>query len=724
MTPEKTNFITQGYDGLKRLKQGPMLDSYRGLSIVHSRQYSLETGAPPRDLLRRRVRTAEFYRIPPLSAIGNPDSKNVMIDLYDESKDTFFTTSWKELLNHAALDETDIARFENLGNEITADDHGPGAPQFDVFSGDDGRIMIVRLSTESKPGAAPADTASVQAAVAPDTYALTDQKGSGLVLRTASISGRDSISGADARKKEEVRSFYRSSGFFNATYSSPVVRVAVAMKRLCMYGHTMSFNPFKKDIHLFNAPPGTDKRKVMFRKLILGDTTETDGAAVTDDKLDFNTSIGMRPNLHIGQMVFANQRPDTMRFVHVAAHVLAQTVVTRGVAVRLMQNVFQPKEMDDKAVGSEFKRISKAIRYMYGLDKTSLTVAGMTLDGDGNLQIGEATDKVRRYYTVETSVLAVMTAAVMHPDVTTRQECATLLKQKVDLDVQNLGETLVTWMRVFLNAIPVGPNQESPAFDAYEQGLVLDTTFKTLIPQDPERGSDGVVTDDLRNLIPVMYLGSYVKKASAVTLLRKAGSKANSDDMYLDVPMTTWADGESDLAMHRDVNDSTFQKRRAYVFPNGKEAVRPQDLIAVTRSANPQDVLVAFTQIMSKRFFSSYPHMYVEEEPNANLGKPNPAVDPASLGTTRRALTSNDYPEVVYGPKDQFNSKDEWEIVVIRPQVRFHVDFYTPHRAHPNGFPFFPDRAQHARRDPCPGRVPGAGEYVLGPNRGTCCWVT
>ena len=53
MTPEKTNFITQGYDGMRRLKNGPSLDSYRGLSMIHSRQYSLETGAPPRDLLRR-----------------------------------------------------------------------------------------------------------------------------------------------------------------------------------------------------------------------------------------------------------------------------------------------------------------------------------------------------------------------------------------------------------------------------------------------------------------------------------------------------------------------------------------------------------------------------------------------------------------------------------------------------------------------------------------------
>ena len=134
MTPEKTNFITQGYDGMKRLKQGPMLDSYRGLNIIHSRQYSLETGAPPRDLLRRRVRVAEwvydwfvnvpflmidlsmslfwlpvnnnrYYRIPWQTSIG--DGSTVMLDLYDESRDTFFTVSWKDLLRHAALDDAD-----------------------------------------------------------------------------------------------------------------------------------------------------------------------------------------------------------------------------------------------------------------------------------------------------------------------------------------------------------------------------------------------------------------------------------------------------------------------------------------------------------------------------------------------------------------------------------------------------------------------------------------
>lgn len=72
------------------------------------RQYSLETGAPPRDLLRRRVRVAEYYRIPwsddflGQSLVINAQQGNahhvqanhenhgfgshVLVDLYDESK--------------------------------------------------------------------------------------------------------------------------------------------------------------------------------------------------------------------------------------------------------------------------------------------------------------------------------------------------------------------------------------------------------------------------------------------------------------------------------------------------------------------------------------------------------------------------------------------------------------------------------------------------------------
>ena len=100
MTPEKTNYITQGVDGIKRLKQGPDLGSYRGLSIIHSRSFSMETGQAPRDILRRRVRTAEYYRVP-------PSKKNVNreFEFYNEERDTWFTLSFMDLLRYA-LHET------------------------------------------------------------------------------------------------------------------------------------------------------------------------------------------------------------------------------------------------------------------------------------------------------------------------------------------------------------------------------------------------------------------------------------------------------------------------------------------------------------------------------------------------------------------------------------------------------------------------------------------
>ena len=96
MTPEKTNYLTQGLDGVKRLRTGPDIASYRGLSIVHSRCFSMDPGTPPRDILRRRVRVAEYYRIPPHS-----DNWKREFNFYNEERDTWFTYSFKDLLEMA-----------------------------------------------------------------------------------------------------------------------------------------------------------------------------------------------------------------------------------------------------------------------------------------------------------------------------------------------------------------------------------------------------------------------------------------------------------------------------------------------------------------------------------------------------------------------------------------------------------------------------------------------
>ena len=92
MTPEKTNYITAGPDGKRKLAQGPDLPSYRGLSIINTRQFSLEAGTAPRDMLRRRVRVSEYYRI-----TWEPTNLLKRYEFYDQSRDSMFYLSWKDL---------------------------------------------------------------------------------------------------------------------------------------------------------------------------------------------------------------------------------------------------------------------------------------------------------------------------------------------------------------------------------------------------------------------------------------------------------------------------------------------------------------------------------------------------------------------------------------------------------------------------------------------------
>lgn len=113
MTPEKTNYITAGPDGKRKLAQGPDLPSYRGLSFINTRQFSLEAGTAPRDMLRRRVRVSEHYRIP-------WESNNLLkrYEFYDQSRDSMFYHSWINLWKASfpptALDLKDFMHEERI----------------------------------------------------------------------------------------------------------------------------------------------------------------------------------------------------------------------------------------------------------------------------------------------------------------------------------------------------------------------------------------------------------------------------------------------------------------------------------------------------------------------------------------------------------------------------------------------------------------------------------
>lgn len=100
MTLEKTQYLTNGIDGVKRLRAGPEMKSYRGLNVINTRHFSMEAGRQPRDLLRRRVRVAEYYATPPLDF---DEINTLRVRVYDENKDQMVTLTGPKLWDDARL---------------------------------------------------------------------------------------------------------------------------------------------------------------------------------------------------------------------------------------------------------------------------------------------------------------------------------------------------------------------------------------------------------------------------------------------------------------------------------------------------------------------------------------------------------------------------------------------------------------------------------------------
>ena len=173
MNPERTQYITQGADGKKRLEQGPDVKSYRGIHIIHSRSFPIEEGTAPRDLLRRRVRVSEFYVLPncsyttvspSLSHDGEtfqlsslPRDNNVAIDglagsergeecagdvrLYDESSDSFVVIPYKKLLDQAR-------RFISRANRVGRSRHSEDPLSGVIIPDDIGAVLLLRPNIE------------------------------------------------------------------------------------------------------------------------------------------------------------------------------------------------------------------------------------------------------------------------------------------------------------------------------------------------------------------------------------------------------------------------------------------------------------------------------------------------------------------------------------------------------------------------------------------------
>jgi hypothetical protein len=172
MNPERTQYITQGPDGKRRLEQGPDVKSYRGIHIIHSRSFPIEEGTAPRDLLRRRVRVSEFYVLPNCCS-GTPtatttadgdafafstlsrlsgavagetaealaDDATGEVRLYDEGSDSFVHIPYKKLLDQCR-------RFINKANRTARQRQGEDPLSGVLIPDTIGAVLLLRPNIE------------------------------------------------------------------------------------------------------------------------------------------------------------------------------------------------------------------------------------------------------------------------------------------------------------------------------------------------------------------------------------------------------------------------------------------------------------------------------------------------------------------------------------------------------------------------------------------------
>lgn len=594
-----------------------------------------------------------------------------MVDFYDESKDTLFTVSWKELLQHAALDDTDRAKFASMqaDAELLAQDFSCSQALLSTTSNaqrdrDVGIMAVVRgYRVAPTPPIAPAldaDDANLFATlrglVATAPVALSSGAGDGgLVLRTLPLAKAKQPKPAGGTDTD-LASFYTNSGFFNATTA---VGGARRISALNMY------SPLVNNRFRVNAPAGcpvaalptTDMRGQHFNTLALGRMAYDDAAVPPEMITNLCLEHGMRPNLHIGRMVYANHKPEVLRFVHVAGHAIAQTVVTRPLAERLMSPLLGATPVD--------AGMQDRIKEVYGIDAFTM-------------HLSENPDDLS-YYGVEGSVLAFMTTAVLHPSYQVRNEAAGLLKEN-GYNLETIGENLVRWLKYFINSLPLARyGGAAPVFDVYAQGRVLELTFCGCTPK-PKPETEDAETARLR--VPVMYLGELLSAAEVTrawgAALAAAGLNPTTEAIRQSAKVKQWPDhGANNLARDRDVTASSFTIINCFAFPGGERAISQEDRVAVTRTANAQDALIAFVQIMSKRFFSNYPELYVDESigngAGAGAGGERGAKLQQTVGAQQRALTSNDYPSIIAGLASELTVKEEWELVIVRPNIEHNM---------------------------------------------------
>lgn len=230
-----------------------------------------------------------------------------------------------------------------------------------------------------------------------------------------------------------------------------------------------------------------------------------------------------------------------------------------------------------------------------------------------------------------------------------------------------------------------------------QQGKNLAEIFKK-DDNNPEE-ENGVLAPNKRARLPVMYLGA-LQDRNKINELAQQVANDNQLQQRVPVPIEWRVVGGNDAAipdLDRDVKASDFPQRRCTVFPGfpsqhgnprhggndrnqkgetlANNRVRKQEVIAINQTANSHDAMLAFVQIMCKRFFTCKQELFVESREDGDDKQQNPHVlNPAQYGgLTRLALTSNDYARLFSQPAVTLRSSNQWEIIIVRPNIEHNM---------------------------------------------------
>jgi hypothetical protein len=235
-----------------------------------------------------------------------------------------------------------------------------------------------------------------------------------------------------------------------------------------------------------------------------------------------------------------------------------------------------------------------------------------------------------------------------------------------------------------------------------QQGKNLAAIFEKE-DNNPENDENGVLSQDKLLNLPVMYLGP-LQNADAINQLvgrdvAPDGAAVNSLETK-PVPNSWRLPGAAANvpAMDREVKANDFPQRRCTVFPGfpsqhgnprhggnnrnqqgetlANNRVRKQEVIAINQTANSHDAMLAFVQIMCKRFFTCKQELFVEtaaddKTPNSHITQAQAAANYGGL--TRLALTSNDYARLFAHLRDALETPNQWEIVIVRPNIEHNM---------------------------------------------------